>query len=174
MGQVTIILILIAFQIVMFLYFRLQIRRELSRENRIESVRREIEQLIIELDSTTDRNVEILENRIVSLKEAVKQGERVIRLIESEKEKRDTPLYTELHGKQPFQEVIPEPEEKELPPQNVIGVTPPLDNLEIEVIDGRDRALELYKQGMDASLIASSTGLPRGEVDLIISLHKKG
>ena len=172
MGQIVIILVLLAVQILMFLYFRLQIRRELSRENRIESVRREIEQLIIELDSTTDRNVAILEDRVKSLKEAVRQGERVIRLIESEQEKRDhaVPLYTELRSRQ----LPEEPERGELPAEDIISVAPPENDLEIEVIDGRERALELYRQGMDASLIASATGLPRGEVDLIISLNSKG
>ncbi|MDC7223100.1 MAG: hypothetical protein PQJ60_05120 [Spirochaetales bacterium] len=172
MGQLTVILILLAVQILTFLYFRLQIRRELSRENRIDSVRREIEQLIIELDRTTDRNVEILEDRIGALKEAVKQGERVIRLIESEQEKRDQApsLYTDLRAQQQPQP----PEEKELLSEDIISLTSSEESLEIQVIDGRDRALELYKQGMDASLIASATGLPRGEVELIISLNKKG
>jgi septal ring factor EnvC (AmiA/AmiB activator) len=173
MGQLLVILILLAVQVLMFLYFRLQIRRELSRENRIDSVRREIEQLIIELDHTTDRNVEILENRISSLKEAVSQGERVIRLIESEQEKRDNavPLYTDLRNNQ-----LPSSEDKEVLFQVVNEEESALSDvsLDIEVIDGRERALEMFKQGMDASLIASSTGLPRGEVDLIISLNKKG
>jgi hypothetical protein len=68
MGQLIVILILFALQVVIFLYFRMMIRKELSRENRIDSVRREIEQLIIELDRTTDRNIEIVEDRIRSLK----------------------------------------------------------------------------------------------------------
>ncbi len=172
MGQLTIILVLLAVQVLMFLYFRLQIRKELSRENRIENVRREIEQLIIELDSTTDRNVAILEDRIELLKEKVKEGERIIRLIETEGEKREriVPLYTELRDKQ----MPPETEREVLPAQDIISVTPAVNDLEIEVIDGRERALELYRQGMDASMIASATGLPRGEVDLIISLNQKG
>jgi hypothetical protein len=61
-----------------------------------------------------------------------------------------------------------------LPAEGIIGITPgeniPLD---IEVVDNRERALELFRQGMDSALIASTTGLPRGEVELIISLQNK-
>ncbi|MBN2626109.1 MAG: hypothetical protein JXA95_05535 [Spirochaetales bacterium] len=171
MGQFAVIVILLAIQVLAFLYFRMMIRRELSRENRIDSVRREIEQLIIELDRTADRNVEIVENRIAALKEQIRQGERIIRLIETEQEKRDTapPLYTDLAGRIPEEKI-----EEESPASRIVGVSSRDEDWGIEVIDGRERALELYRQGMDAALIASSTGLPRGEVELIISLNKKG
>ena len=169
MGQLTVILILFALQIITFLYFRMMIRKELSRENRIESVRREIEQLIIELDRTADRNVEIVEDRIRTLKASIIKGEKIIHLIESEWDKRDrpNPLYTDL---KPLQR-----EEPRLPSNEIIGITPdePL-VLDIEVLDNKERAIELYKQGMDTLLIASATGLPRGEVELIISLKGEG
>lgn len=175
MGQIVIIMILLTLQVLMFLYFRMMIRRELSQENRIDSVRREIEQLIIELDRTTDRNIELIENRIGQLKESLKKGDKILRLIDSEQEKRENApsLYTNLKNLQQ-----PPPEDSPLIPDDVIatGQLPGLglETIDIEVIDGKERALELFLQGMEPALIATSTGLPRGEVELIISLHGKG
>ncbi len=169
MGQFAVIVILLAIQILAFLYFRLMIRRELSRENRIESVRREIEQLIIELDRTADRNVEIIENRVADLKEAVRRGERIVQLIEEERDREAIP--PPPAPAEPGEEIR---EREERNSSRLVGMTPPDGGWEIEVVDGRERALELYLQGIDAAQIASATGLPRGEVELIISLNKKG
>lgn len=193
MGQTVIIFILIGFQVVTFLYFRYMIRRELSRENRIDSVRREIEQLIIELDRTADRNIEIVEDRISSLKRSVREGERILKLIEMEREKSVLPdsLYNHLDR----HKNLTGPEWEGLSPHirseeisrgteatqesarlsssmEMIGVeSSSPSGLDIEVVDARERAIELHRQGMDAGLISSATGLPRGEVELIISLN---
>ena len=183
-------------------YWRRRIRRGLEAEMMLGRIRDEIDEMIIEINRTADRNVTLLENRITRLNSLIQRAEKLERVREREAEK-DTGVervYSELgrnrglritvedNDGQPglssesIPESIPEPES---PGAGESGPeSPPPGDTSIEnggaVPDGgvppmRERVLTLHRRGEPLQSIAESLNMNRGEVELIISLHgRKG
>ena len=161
-------------------------------------IRDEIDEMIIEINRTADRNVTLLENRITRLSSLIQRAEKLERVREREAEK-DTGVervYSELGRNRGLRitvedndgrpglspESIPEPESPgagESGPES----PPPGDT---SILDGgaapdgggppmRERVLTLHRRGESLQSIAESLNMNRGEVELIISLHgRKG
>lgn len=176
-----------------FRYWRRRIQRGLEAEMMLGRIRDEIDEMIIEINRTADRNVTLLENRITRLNSLIQRAEKLERVREREAEK-DTGVqrvYSELgrnrglritvdeddHDGQPglSSEPIPEPESpgagesgsESAPPgdTSIDGGVPPI----------RERVLTLHRRGESLQSIAESLNMNRGEVELIISLHgRKG
>ena len=183
-----------------FRYWRRRIQRGLEAEMMLGRIRDEIDEMIIEINRTADRNVTLLENRITRLNSLIQRAEKLERVREREAEK-DTGVqrvYSELgrnrglritvdeddHDGQPglSSEPIPEPES---PGAGESGSesAPPGDTSILDggaVPDGgvppiRERVLTLHRRGESLQSIAESLNMNRGEVELIISLHgRKG
>lgn len=111
-------------------YWRRRIRRGLEAEMMLGRIRDEIDEMIIEINRTADRNVTLLENRITRLNSLIQRAEKLERVREREAEK-DTGVervYSELGrnrglnitvedndgrpglSSEPIPESIPEPE----------------------------------------------------------------
>ena len=182
-----------------FRYWRRRIQRGLEAEMMLGRIRDEIDEMIIEINRTADRNVTLLENRITRLNSLIQRAEKLERVREREAEKGTgvQRVYSELernrglritvdeddHDGQPglSSEPVPEPES---PGAGESGSesAPPGDNS----IDGgavpdggvppiRERVLTLHRRGESLQSIAESLNMNRGEVELIISLHgRKG
>lgn len=176
-----------------FRYWRRRIQRGLEAEMMLGRIRDEIDEMIIEINRTADRNVTLLENRITRLNSLIQRAEKLERVREREAEK-DTGVqrvYSELgrnrglritvdeddHDGQPglSSEPVPEPESpgagesgsESAPPgdTSIDGGVPPI----------RERVLTLHRRGESLQSIAESLNMNRGEVELIISLHgRKG
>ena len=176
-----------------FRHWRRRIQRGLEAEMMIGRIRDEIDEMIIEINRTADRNVTLLENRITRLNSLIQRAEKLERVREREAEK-DTGVqrvYSELgrnrglritvdeddHDGQPglSSEPVPEPESpgagesgsESAPPgdTSIDGGVPPI----------RERVLTLHRRGESLQSIAESLNMNRGEVELIISLHgRKG
>ena len=157
-------------------------------------IRDEIDEMIIEINRTADRNVTLLENRITRLNSLIQRAEKLERVREREAEK-DTGVqrvYSELgrnrglritvdeddHDGQPglsSEPPVPEPKSP-LAGESGSESAPPGDTS----IDGgvppiRERVLTLHRRGESLQSIAESLNMNRGEVELIISLHgRKG
>ena len=177
-----------------FRYWRRRIQRGLEAEMMLGRIRDEIDEMIIEINRTADRNVTLLENRITRLNSLIQRAEKLERVREREAEK-DTGVqrvYSELgrnrglritvdeddHDGQPglSSEPVSEPES---PGAGESGSesAPPGDT---SILDGgvppiRERVLTLHRRGESLQSIAESLNMNRGEVELIISLHgRKG
>ena len=123
----------------------------------LDSVKDEINHLVVELNQTSERNIGIIEERISRLQKLVEVADRKIVLLgkESEKVKLGSEVYDNLRRAAPMAPAYAKAPDAPAPATD----------------DGRTgEVLELSRQGFDKKLIAARTGTSLGEVELIISL----
>jgi hypothetical protein len=181
---------------VVFLLLRQRIRRAASPEAQAAELRDEVNRLIVELNQTTDRNVALIEDRIASLSDLLSKADRKIGLLRRESEKHDVgaKIYDRLADSRPHAEPQqalreappgrPAPEPRPSPfsdtaPQAAAGGGPETAGATAEEQEGpvdlREQVVALHRAGFSPALIASRVKVPKGEVDLIISLlERKG
>jgi hypothetical protein len=159
---------------IVFLVFRRRINRILEGGELIDTIKDEINHLVVELNQTTERNIGLIEERIGRLQKLVGDADRKIMLLgkESEKVKFGAEVYDRLKKAAPI--VHPA-----APPKNSFGddreqrgdpdkaVVPDPERTTAEEV------LELHRQGFDSRIIATRTGSNVGEIELIISLSNR-
>lgn len=198
----TSILIAIAVQVIVSLslvvWTRAKVRRFLGSEDEIGKIRREIGALIVELDSSADRNVTVLEDRLTSLKDLLAEADKRISMLGQEKARRQSEdtVYDRL-GRQsertrapvleptrqpeptraPDVSVRPEPAPAAEPPRHAEPSVPfirfsekPLDLEE----PFADKVLSLSKRGFSSDIIAARLGATMAEVDIVLSMDRDG
>ncbi len=136
----------------------------------IDSIKDEINHLVVELNQTAERNIGIIEARINRLQKLVDSADRKIALLgkEREKVKLGREVYDRLKKSAPLVATSDSPSTE-------TAVSPvPKEAADAALPEpGRssaDEVLDLHRQGFDTRLIASRTGSTLGEVELIISL----
>ncbi len=77
-----------AVSIVLVAWTRVKVRRFLGAEEELERIRREIGALIVELDASADRNVTVLEDRLLALKDSIAEADNRIALLGQERSRR--------------------------------------------------------------------------------------
>lgn len=135
---------------IMYLLFRKKLEKAVTSSALVDHIRKEIDELVVELNHTTDRNIELIEERISRLNKLLKDADNRIVVLEKRQERpavRDT--YEELQKPRPA------------PPREKPGQEPPV----------REKVLALAGQGFDNAVIAGKLGLTLGEVDLIVSIE---
>lgn len=158
------ILLSISINLLLWAFAYIFLRRRLDRHNddnqRMERIREQFNQLIMELDQTTERNIQLIENKIEELKKISSGADREIKLLEKQKREYSQAMenYRELGRKEwktveqakeePIVEIIQEPVE-EAP---------------------KEKVNRLYKEGYSPDEIAKEVNLPKGEVELIITM----
>lgn len=160
-GNLVVILVNLAVLLGFFVYFRRRIDRALQTENILRDIRSEVDEMIVDLNQTTDRNVGLVEDQLARLAARIAEADRRIVVLkkESEKTRATDAVYT--HLKPPVQQVA------EIPPN------PPETKGEKSLEkpkSARERVLEMYRSGLEAREIATKLGKTLGEVELIISL----
>jgi len=144
-----------------------KINQRMDDSARLENLREQINQLIIELDQTTERNISLLEFKIEELKKITSKSDKEIQMLQKQKEDYSLAMerYRELGRKEnPVRNEEISVKEKE--------TNPPV--VEKKEQSAKEQAIELYRQGFSSEDIASSTGLPKGEVELIITMSSLG
>ncbi|OQX29971.1 MAG: hypothetical protein B0D92_00915 [Spirochaeta sp. LUC14_002_19_P3] len=133
------------------------IKREIAVNNIISKLRREVSEIIIEMNGTTERNILLLENRIQELKRLLDKAAKVRKVLEAEKNKQASAerIYSELGKKRPIKLQDPPPFEHE---SSADSLSP------------RDKVLQMYQRGDSLDAIVDKVGMNRGEIELIISL----
>ena len=185
-----------AFLIFIFFFFKSRIDRRLRSNETLQVVREEINELIVELNQTTNRNVEIIEERIERLKEITQRADKRIGLLTKEigRKEKESDVYTRLKPKTDIQTPGERTAERAGTTQGVeesAGVeeagedTPP----GISVSGGtspsvparkedprkestRERVLALYNNGISPDVICKELDITLAEVELIISLNR--
>lgn len=155
-----------------YIYFKRRIDKSLRSNELIATVRGEMEQLVTELNQTTHRNVEIIEERINQLKAISARADKQIKLLtkEIEKKEKETDTYSSIRHKK-FSEAEKENLET--------GARKATDRGEAETTDvqkekpRRERVLELYRIGMNMEEIAKKLEMTMSEIELIISLEER-
>jgi hypothetical protein len=114
----------------------------------LEAIREEVDRIIVELNSTTDRNITLLEDKVQSLTALIEQADKKIGILRREIEKHELAgkVYSELAEKRGK-----EPEEQ----------------------DVHTQVIQQHRQGISASVIAKRLGITLAEIELIITLANK-
>ena len=137
----------IAGYFIVYLILKAKLNKSVDPKAILESIREEVDRIIVELNSTTDRNITLLEDKVQSLSTLLEQADKKIGILRREIEKHElsAKVYSDLarSGKR-----IEEPEEQ----------------------DRSTRVLNLHRQGVPASAIAKRVGITLAEIELIISL----
>ena len=159
-GTLLVILSNCVVLFIFFVYFRRRIDRALQSESILSDIRAEVDQMIVELNQTTDRNVGLVEDHLERLAARIAEADRRIVVLKKEAEKVRTAdtVYSRLKPvAPPRREEAKKAEQKpEAPPEKKKTI--------------RDQVLELYRSGMEAREIAAKVDKTLGEVELIITL----
>jgi hypothetical protein len=171
---------------VFFIYVHLYIRRRTSRESILAAYRDEVNRLIAEIDHATDRDTQLVEERIAALRKILEETDRRIALMSRDMEKRrsTTELYTALSRstgptlQPPAQDPPPAPPTPAVPAHDAPAPSPPaapsVPAADTPVPGGpTQRVLELSRQGFAAEIIASRLGLSLAEVELTLAVSRR-
>lgn len=151
---------LLAIYSVYFLLNR-KISKILDSEKILSRIDDEVNSLILELNQTTERNILLVEDRIVKLTQLIKDSDKSILILNKEfnRPKIEPLSYNNLSKKRIFipveDEMLKDDAEND------------------ENLSDKLRILELFNKGFTSEVIASKTGTSIGEVDLIIALHSR-
>ena len=135
----------IAGYFIVYLILKAKLQKSVDPKVILDSIREEVDRIIVELNSTTDRNITLLEDKVQNLSSLLEQADKKIGLLRREIEKHELSgkVYSELAEKR-GQEVAEE--------------------------DLQSRVLRLHKQGIPASAIAKQLGITLAEIELIVTL----
>lgn len=149
--------------LVFILLQRRDIKREIAVKTIVNQLRKEISELIVELNGTTERNILLVENRIRELKQLVDKASKLHKVFEIEKNKqaKTEQVYSELSRKRPI----------------MLQASTPFTNIDestdFDLLSLRDKALWMYQRGDSPEIIADKLGMKRGEIELIVSLSNQ-
>jgi hypothetical protein len=131
---------------IVYLILKAKLKQSVDPKAILESIREEVDRIIVELNSTTDRNITLLEDKVQSLSAFLEQADKKIGVLRREIEKHEltSRVYSELaHSRKGVQE---------------------------EEQDHRTQVLNLHRQGISKGAIAKRLGITLAEIDLIISI----
>lgn len=177
---------------------RARVRRFLELENLLAGVRDESRALVLELNETADRNVTLVEDRIVALRDLLSEIDRRIGVERRELDTRDNEreVYAKLSKRRPivpaeapsaFAEATPAldaaPITLSLGPSGASADAPAPGRQapEVRVAEHtvipsrtmREEALDLYRRGFSADLIAARTGATVAEIELLVEMEER-
>jgi hypothetical protein len=184
-------IISVSFCFFLFFYFKWYIKRRTSASELLAEYRTEVYRLIAEIDAATDRDSQLVEDRIKKLKEILEETDRRISVYTREFDRSRTgeALYTSL-GKGIRAALKTTAEPAPAPPASYAAPAPSLSivrpNLEPAAVPPpaaqtitvkppskkqiRVQIDELANQGLGASEIASRLEISLAEVDLALNL----
>jgi len=127
---------------------------------RMEKIREQFNQLIMELDQTTERNIQLLENKITELKQLAEGTGREIGMLEKQKQEYSQAMerYRELGRKEGKSTEV-----KKVEPVVEVPEEPVKEN-------SKEKVKRLYREGYSPDEISKEVELPKGEVELIITM----
>ncbi|MDA3939242.1 MAG: hypothetical protein PF693_08035, partial [Spirochaetia bacterium] len=158
--SISIVLFLIIIVSIVNIFRKLN---KLQKTNVISELESEVNELVLELNQTADRNINIIEDKIKTLSAILQDADKRIKILGSEtgKIKPESIIYNQ-HGKirgSQDNPVIPLEKEEAVQTQK-----------QVVEINKKDKIIELHNNGFSCPIIASRVGLTVGEVELIISL----
>jgi hypothetical protein len=189
-----------------YFYLKTKIKRALELDSLLDSIRKEVRALNIELNETTDRNISLIEDRMKSLHELLGEADRRMGVVKRELSRQETEreVYNHLGRRaQSAQSASPRNAENELstsgPSPSVSGPAPATP-ASVDAGEGpirlslgsarpmpeivkaaasvippktrREEALDLYRQGFSADIIAKRLGATVAEIELLVSLEE--
>ena len=180
------ILINLAMIFLMYHYLKWSLGKNKG-SSELENFEEETEKLIIEINRTTERNLQLLESKITQIKSVIDDADKVVSVINREKSgsRQEAAVLKKLENRSFFENVektkkannfteIPEPVIKiNLSRNNKTEESVVVDEI-LESGDIRDRAITMYRNGINIELISRNLSIPTGEIELMISLDNAG
>jgi hypothetical protein len=193
MNVLLVVALNVGLAAVVYLLLLRRIDRKLQPERVIDTIRSEIEGIIVELNQTTDRNIGLIEDRVNQLGGLLEQADRRLAVLKRELESRtqSTERYNDILSRARATSRTQTEKPSEKPPQQAersgdrtaLGTgnssAPESTEATGEGSEDGGRAarrreiLDLHKKGIAANIIANRTGTTVGEVELIISLNER-
>lgn len=178
MTDIANLLVVLAFNAIVLLVslyvFKQRLERRLKSDQLTSTISAEVNVLITELNSTTERNITLIEDKILTLKRQIDRAELTLaRLSQRRSETVELKATT-------YSRPLPRPnavkgevdgadlgQEGGNAPSSITRQeeAPPVDSRTV-----RDRVLKLHVEGVELSVIASRVGISLSEVELIVSL----
>ena len=192
MSSTTQFLLLLALDlgglVAVYFLLRARIRRQLELESLLDGVREESRALVLELNETADRNVSLVEDRVVALRGLLDEVDRRMGVARRELESRDKErrAFEQLSRRRPIvpsaAEAIPlelAPRPAPEPPAPKPAVSKPA--LDIRVApesvvpprSKREEALDLHRRGFSAEIIAARIGATVSEIELLVDMEQR-
>jgi len=167
--------------LLIYVILRDRVRRATSTSTQMTELRDEVGRLVVELNQTADRNIALVEDRIAALNDLLSTADKKIGLLRREIEKHDvgTQVYSRLAEARPAPPAAgraPQARSDAAGRAGREGAAAVAQSLSVELSEKPDihqRVMMLHRAGFSPSLIASRVGVPRGEVELVISLEQR-
>ena len=154
MGTAVLVLLLVGgLGVVEYFVLRRVLLRIVDPRAILRELRSEVDTLLVELNQATERNISLIEDRIRSLSEKLREADKRIGILRREAARREETLraYAALS-------------------ETSTG-SGAAQGENVEEQEMRRRVVNLYRSGVSPSLIARRLKLSRGEVELIVSLE---
>lgn len=171
--------ILLILMVIGFFYLKMKVDKVVSGEEWIRKIRDEIDQLILEMNQTAERNVALLENRVKILQELLTEADKKLLIMQKETEKSDLSRQVYSHLKK--QTVVIPPDiksEYKIGQVDEVSLNSSVESSEIKAAEDsrplKEKVMDLYEQGFGAEIISQRLGASISEVDLIINLRTGG
>lgn len=192
----------IVFCILAVIWLRYRLARFFSDSSTVDSVRQEVNSLLMELDASAERNINIMEDRLQQLRQLLAESDKRLSLLtqESRNRQKENDVYSRL-GRLPQPVRVPEQpagamaESRSLPaavpatespyafdrrsePKAAQNPNEPVPFVKLggtqtsATLSFVDQVLDLYKQGFTAAVIANKTGATAAEVDIVITMEQ--
>ena len=157
--SVLLVNLLVAGMVMFFLSRRIDQRIEPTAV--LNEIRSEVDELIVEFNQTTERNISLLEERIVRLNRLIETADRRVAVLRRELDAHEsgTRVYSDIVQ----QAAVQRRQEQE---QTEEGTESAAEDKRLQIID-------LYEKGIAANIIAARVGTTVGEVELIVSMRKR-
>ncbi len=168
--------------VILVAWVRRRVSQVLGAGDEIERIRREIGSLIVELDSSADRNVTILEDRLGSLRGLIVEADKRAAVLVHEHPRRQAEgaVYDRL-GRLPesrpskvvepnavqLDSIKPESLKPELPFIRFTDKPLPIEE------PFADKVCSLFRRGFSSDIIAAHLGVTMAEVDIVIALEQE-
>ena len=164
MGNLLLIIALIAggFFILYFI-LKYKILKIINPNSLVKEIKKEVDQVIVELNRTTEGNIGLLEDKINILSELLVRADKRIMLLQRESEKFNL-------GKN-YNNILKHTGNKTGETGKTENQQPDNGNPAKETTI-QEKVLMLYAEGVAKSIIAGKLNLTIGEVELIISLNE--
>ncbi len=140
-----------------------RIERRIEPTAVLNQIRGEVDELIVEFNQTTERNIGLLEERIVRLNRLIESADRRVAVLRRELDAHEsgTRVYSDIVQQAAVQR-RQEHEQQQADKQNEGGSE-----------DRRAQIIDLYEKGIAPNIIAARVGTTVGEVELIVSMRRR-
>ena len=138
---------------IIYIFFKNRLNKYINSSLIIDKIREEVDEMVIELNQTTNRNISLIEERLERLQGLLEKADKhVLRLSGIvEKKRENVKMYDDLRKSVPLVE-----------PSGIRNS-----------VSSRDKVLSMFKDGVPKDAIAQKLDKTLAEVDLILSLNQQ-